>query len=403
MRFSERARAITPSSTFAFDARAKEMVRKGIDVVSFGTGEPDFDTPKLIQDAGIEAIQKGITRYTPVTGLLPLREAICRKMKEDHGLSYEPSQVLVSSGAKMSLYTAFQVLLSPGDEVLIPAPYWVSYVEQVKLADGVPVIVPSTEKDGFRIKPAALRKYITPKTRVLLLNSPSNPSGAVYTEAEIRAIAEVALEHNLTIVSDEIYEKLIYDGNSHFSIAQVSPEMQERTILINGVSKTYAMTGWRIGYAVGPKDAIKLMANLQGHSTSNASSIGQYASITALTGSQDAFRTMKAEFEKRRNLMVERVNKIPGFSCRKPEGAFYVFANISELLHKTLSGVTINSGDDLADVLLDHAHVAVIPGSGFGMPDFVRFSYATSINRIEEGLDRINRYLSEQLKLGEVV
>lgn len=395
MHFSERALSIKPSATLELDARTKEMVRSGVDVVSFGAGEPDFDTPEFIGDAGVEAIRKGITRYTPVAGQLPLREAICAKMWNDHGLSYKPNQVLVSCGAKHSLYNAFQVLCSPGDEVIIPSPYWVSYIEQVRMAGGVPVIVPTSEQDGFRLQPEALKAAITPRTRILLLNSPSNPSGTVYTRCELERIAEIILKTDMAVISDEIYEKLVYDGTRHVSIAQVSDEIKERTVIINGVSKTYAMTGWRLGYAVADAKAIGLMVNLQSHCTSNASSIAQHAATAALTGPQDEIEAMRAEFGRRRNRMVERLNNMPGISCRKPEGAFYTFASVKGLIGRSLHGTLIASGDDVARLLLEKAHVAVVPGSSFGMPAYVRLSYATSMERIEEGLNRMEAFLAD--------
>lgn len=393
MHFSERALSIKPSATLELDARTKEMVRSGIDVISFGAGEPDFDTPGFICDAGVEAIRKGITRYTPVAGLLPLREAVCAKMWNDHGLSYNPNQVLVSCGAKHSLYNALQVLCSPGDEVIVPSPYWVSYVEQIRMAGGVPVIVATREQDGFRLQPEALKGAITPRTRLLMLNSPSNPSGTVYSRRELEAIADFILAHDITVISDEIYEKLVYDDTCHVSIAQLGDEIKNRTIVINGVSKTYAMTGWRIGYAVGPADAIGLMCNLQSHSSSNATSISQYASIAALIGPQDEIVKMRSEFARRRNRMVERLQRMSGVSCRKPEGAFYTFASIEGLIGCSLHGTTVQSGDDLARMLLEKAHVTVVPGSSFGMPSYIRLSYATSMESIEQGMNRIEEFL----------
>lgn len=402
MRFSERALAITPSATLAFDARVKELVRNGIDVIGFCAGEPDFDTPRNIQDAGVEAIRTGITRYTAVAGLLPLREAICQKMWRDQGLKYEPKNVLVSCGAKQSLYNAFQVLCGPGDEVVIPRPYWVSYVEQVLMTGAKPVLLSATEADGFRIRPENLKKAITPRTRVLVLNSPCNPTGTVYSRAELQSIAEIAVAHDLVILSDEVYEKLVYDGDGHVSIAQLGEDVRERTIVINGVSKTYAMTGWRIGYAVGDARVIGLMTALQGHVTSNAASIAQHAAIAALNGPQDHLLAMRDEFARRRNRMVERLNRMPGMVCRRPEGAFYAFVNVSGLIGQSLAGAVINSGDDLANVMLDNAHVAVVPGSGFGMSDYVRLSYATSMDRIEEGMDRMQAFLESNLEAATV-
>lgn len=398
MRLSTRALAINPSATLALDARAKEMARNGVDVVGFGAGEPDFDTPEYIRQAGIEAIHAGRTRYTPVAGVLALREAVCRKMHRDHGLGYGPGQVLVSSGAKQSLYNAFQALCSPGDEVIIPSPYWVSYVEQVRLAGATPVIVGTRAEDGFRMQPEALREAITPRTRVLVINSPSNPAGVVYSRHDLEQIAEIAVAADLAIVSDEIYEKLVYDGTKHVSIAEIGSEVQERTIIINGVSKTYAMTGWRIGYAVGPADVVRVMANLQGHVTSNASSVGQYAAMAALDGPSDEIMHMRDQFSLRRDRLVERINGMPGLSCRKPSGAFYVFADMSGLVGRELGGVLVRNGDDLAEVLLEKVHVAVVPGSGFGMEEYIRLSYATSLELIDKGMTRLEGYLRQSLE-----
>lgn len=394
MRLSERASQISPSPTLAIDAKAKQMKASGIKVISFGVGEPDFDTPDNIKTAAIEAIKAGETRYTPAGGTLKLKQAIVDKFKRDNGLEYQTNQIVVSVGAKHALYNAFQVLCQPGDEVILPAPYWVSYIEQIKLSGAEAVIVEAKEENGFKLTPEELRQAITPKTRVFLLNSPSNPTGSVYTRDELEVLGKVLLEHNLTIVSDEIYEKLLYDGLEHISIASISPELKENTVVINGVSKAYAMTGWRIGYAAAPVAVAKAMADLQSHSTSNPTSIAQAASIEALNGPQDAVGTMAVEFEKRRNYMIERINAIEGVTCPKPGGAFYLYPNISAYFGKSYQGTPINNATELANFLLEVAEVAVVPGVAFGNDDFIRLSYATSMENIKEGMNRIENFLS---------
>lgn len=397
MYLSEKVKNISPSSTLAIDSKFKQMKADGIDVVGFGTGEPDFDTPDYIKQAAIEAIQSGKTKYTPAAGTMELRKAICEKFQRENGLHYEPSQIIVSNGAKHSLVNTFMAILNPGDEVIIPAPFWVSYPEMVKIADGVPVVIETKEADEFKFTAEEFERAITPKTRALVLNSPSNPTGMVYTEEELRAIADVAVKHGIYVVSDEIYEHLIYEGK-HVSIASFNDEIKELTIIINGVSKTYAMTGWRIGYSASNPAIAKIMANLQSHASSNPNSIAQAATVAALSGGEEEIAFMKAEFQKRRDYMVERINHIPGVSCRNPHGAFYVVMNISALKGKTLGGKLIQTSDDFADVLLEQARVALVPCSGFGADDFVRWSYATSMENIKEGLDRLERFLSEASK-----
>ena len=391
---SEKVKSISPSSTLAIDSKFKQMKADGIDVVGFGTGEPDFDTPDYIKQAAIEAIQSGKTKYTPAAGTMELRKAICEKFQRENGLHYEPTQIIVSNGAKHSLVNAFMAILNPGDEVIIPAPFWVSYPEMVKIADGVPVVIETKEADEFKFTAEEFERAITPKTRALVLNSPSNPTGMVYTEEELRAIADVAVKHGIYVVSDEIYEHLIYEGK-HVSIASFNDEIKDLTIIINGVSKTYAMTGWRIGYSASNPEIAKIMANLQSHASSNPNSIAQAATVAALSGGEEEIAFMKAEFKKRRDYMVERINQIPGVSCRNPHGAFYVVMNISALKGKTLGGKLIQTSDDFADVLLEQARVALVPCSGFGADDFVRWSYATSMDNIKEGLNRLERFLSE--------
>ncbi|MBO5930482.1 MAG: pyridoxal phosphate-dependent aminotransferase [Clostridia bacterium] len=393
MYLSEKVKRISPSSTLAIDSKFKQMKADGIDVVGFGTGEPDFDTPDYIKQAAIEAINSGKTKYTPAAGTMELRKAVCEKLQNENGLHYEPSQIIISNGAKHALVNAFMAILNPGDEVIVPAPFWVSYPEMVKIADGVPVVIETKEEDEFKFTAEQFEQAINPKTRALVLNSPSNPTGMVYTEEELRAIADVAVKHGIYVISDEIYEHLIYEGK-HVSIASFNEQIKDLTIIINGVSKTYAMTGWRIGYSAAHPEIAKIMANLQSHAASNPNSIAQAATVAALSGGKEEIAFMKAEFKKRRDYMVERINKIPGVSCRNPHGAFYVVMNISKLKGKTFGGKLIQTSDDFADVLLEKARVALVPCSGFGADDFVRWSYATSMDNIKEGLDRLESFLS---------
>lgn len=390
---SKKAMAINPSPTLTIDAKAKELLSKGIDVVGFGAGEPDFDTPEAIKSSACKALEAGHTKYTPASGTLDLKKAVCTKMLRDQNLQYEPKHVVIGCGAKHVLYNLFQVICNPGDEVLLPAPYWVSYSEQVSLADGKPVIVATQESTGFKLSPEEFKAAITPRTKAIVLNSPSNPTGSVYTREELQGLADIAVEHGILVVSDEIYEKLIYDGDGHISIAQLGPEIKELTFIVNGVSKTFSMTGWRIGYGVGNAEIIKAMSDLQSHSTSNPTTFCQTASVEALVNPPAEVESMVAEFKKRRDYMVERVQGISGLSCNKPSGAFYVFANISGLIGKSYNGRTITNGDDLAELLLEQVNVAVVPGSGFGTPEYIRLSYAISMERIKEGLDRIAKFI----------
>lgn len=390
---SRKARGISPSPTLAIDSKFKEMKANGEDVVGFGAGEPDFETPQHIKDAAIAAIHAGKTRYTPAAGTLALRKAVAEKFKRENGLEYKPSNIVVSNGAKHSLVNAFMAILNPGDEVLIPAPYWVSYPEMVKIADGVPVSLQAREEDGFKVTAAQIRAAITDKTKALVLNSPSNPTGMVYTREELQEIADLAVEKNLYVVSDEIYEHLIYEGE-HVSIASFNEKIKDLTIVINGVSKTYAMTGWRIGFAAANDEIAKAMANIQSHASSNPNSIAQEATIAALTGGDEEILRMKRHFHKRRDFMVEMINSIDGVSCTMPHGAFYIMMNISQLKGKTLYGKVIASADDFAELFLSVAKVAVVPGTGFEAEDFVRWSYATSMDNIVEGLERLKKFLS---------
>jgi aspartate aminotransferase len=386
---SKRAKAIKPSPTLAMAAKAKAMKVQGIDVVDFGVGEPDFDTPENVKQAGIKAIQSGFTKYTPAGGTDELRDAVVDKLKKDNGLAYERSQVLISCGAKHSLYNIAEALFDPGDEVIIPSPYWVSYPDQVILNDAVPVIVETTEQEGFRISAAKLEKAITKRTKAFVLNSPSNPTGLAYDRKTLEEIAVVAVKHRIYVISDEIYEKLVYDGFTHTSIASLNPEIKELTIVVNGVSKSHAMTGWRIGFAAGPKDVITAMANIQSQSTSNPASISQKAALEALRGPQDFLPVMNAEFDKRRKYMVERLNTMKGVSCMLPVGAFYAFPNVSRLYGKSAGGKTIRNSADLSAYLLEAAKVALVSGDSFGADAYIRLSYATSMDIIKKGMDRI--------------
>lgn len=395
MGIAKRAQAIKPSPTLATAAKAKSMKAQGIDVVDFGVGEPDFDTPENVKQAGIKAIQSGFTKYTPAGGTDELKEAVIEKFKRDNNLTYEKSQVLISCGAKHSLYNIAEALFDPGDEVIIPSPYWVSYPDQVLLNDATPVIVETTETEGFKLSAQKLERAITKKTKALVLNSPSNPTGLAYDKKTLEEIAAIAVKHRITVISDEIYEKLLYDGFTHFSIASLNQEIKDLTIVVNGVSKSHAMTGWRIGYAAGPKDIITAMANIQSQSTSNPCSISQKAALEALRGPQDFIKTMNVEFDKRRKYMVEQLNKIPGVSCLMPVGAFYAFPNVARLYGKSIQGKTIKNSSDLATYLLEEAKVALVSGDAFGADPYIRLSYATSMENIQKGLNRIAKAVSE--------
>ena len=395
MYISKRLQSIKPSPTLAIDAKAKALKAKGVDIISFGTGEPDFDTPQNIKDAAIKAINSGFTKYCPVSGTPDLKDAIIKKFKEDNNLEYTREQVMVSCGGKHSLFNLFQTIFDEGDEVIIPAPYWVSYPDMAVLAGAVPIFITTSDKNHFKVKPTEIEKVITKKTKAFILNSPSNPTGNTYTKEELEEIADICIKNNLLIISDEIYEKLVYDNFKFFSIAQVSKEVKDHTIVVNGVSKAFAMTGWRIGYAAGPKEIIAAMTKMQSQSTSCPTSISLKAATEALNGDKACLETMRVEFEKRRNYIVDRLNKINGITCLKPEGAFYVFPNISNLLEKTYNGKLINTDIELADYLLDEAKIAVVPGSAFGAKGFIRFSYATSMEKIVEGLNRLEAALKK--------
>ena len=386
---AERTKLIKPSVTLAIAAKAGKLRAEGVDVVNFSAGEPDFDTPEHIKLAAVEALRKGMTKYTDVKGIEPLREAIADSYRRTHDLSYRKEDVLVSCGAKHSLYNILQAVVNPGDEVVIPAPYWVSYADMALLAGGVPRLIPSAESAGFRISPEQLAAALTPGTRVFFLNSPCNPTGACYNREELLALAAVLEKHDCLILADDIYERIVYDGFEVHNILTLSPALRDRTIIVNGVSKSYAMTGWRIGYALGPSDVIAAAGKIQSQSTSNPTSIAQAAALEAIRGPQDTVAAMAREFQKRRDVIVERLNAIDGISCRKPEGAFYVFPNVGKLLNKTGRGKKLASPCDIADYLLEEAKVAAVPGEDFGSHEHIRFSYATSLEDIEKGMARI--------------
>ncbi len=395
MGYSKKAEGITPSVTLAITTKAKELSNAGVDVVSFGVGEPDFNTPKHIIEAAIKAMEEGKTKYTATPGIPELRKAICKKFKNDNGLDYTVDQIIVSTGAKQCLANSFLAILNPGDEVLVAAPYWVSYPELIKLADGVPVIVNTTEETMYKYSLEALEKAVTDKTKAIVLNSPNNPTGTIYEKEELEMIAEFAKKHDLLIIADEIYEKLIYDGKKHISIASLSEDAYKRTIVINGLSKAFAMTGWRIGYLAADEKIVKLMKSIQSHMTSGTNSITQYAAVAALEGDMTEQEKMVEEFEKRRNYMLQRIEKMKDISCISPSGAFYVMLNIGNYLGKSVSNIKINNSVEFADKLLDEDKVAVVPGAGFGLDSYVRLSYATSMKEIERGLDRIENFLKK--------
>ena len=392
---SSRAKSLKPSPTLAINAKAKAMQAQGIRVVSFGAGEPDFDTPGNIKRTAIKAIEDGFTKYTAVGGIDELKDAVIHKFKRDNGLLFKRSEILVSCGGKHSFYNLAQAIFDRGDEVIIPAPYWVSYPPMVALAEATPVIIETEEENGFKVTPENLKKAITSRTKALVLNSPSNPTGGAYTKGELEKIAEIALSQGFFVISDEIYEKIIYDGFEFTSIASLGEEIKKRTIIVHGVAKTYAMTGWRIGYTAGPEEIISAMSNIQSQSTSNPTSISQKASVEALIGPQEEVNKMVSAFAQRRNYIVDRLNEIPGVSCFKPIGAFYVFPSFSEYYGKTYQGKKINNSTELADYFLDVAKVAVVPGIEFGADPFERLSYATSMEDIREGVDRIEEALKK--------
>ena len=390
---SKVASAVQPSSTLAIDSLAKQMRADGIDVIGFGTGEPDFPTPQNIVEAAERAMAENKTKYTPASGIPQLKEAVCYRMKEDCGLDYRPENCFVASGAKHNVYLALQALLNPGDEVILPAPFWVSYIEMVRLARGIPVVIYADEQAHFKMTAEQLEQAITPKTKCLILNNPSNPTGMMYNRAELEALARVCVKHDLYVISDEIYNALVYDDTQFVSFASLGDDVRERTILVNGVSKSYAMTGWRVGYALANKEITGVMSRYASHSTGAPSTISQWASVEARTGPQQPREQMRCAFEKRRNYLVERMNQIAGVRCLRPQGAFYVMMDLKQILGATIQGVRITDCDVFAKAFLDQAKVAVVPGSGFYAPEYVRWSYATSMENIEKGLDRLEKFL----------
>ena len=393
---SKRGLAIEPSVTLAISAKATALKKAGEDIINFSVGEPDFNTPENIQKAGIEAITTGITKYTPASGTVALKEAVIKKFEIDNNLIYKLSEIIISNGGKHSLFNALMAILNPEDEVMFGIPYWVSYPELVNIAGGTPVMIKTLEENNFKFSSKELEAHRTDKTKAIIINSPSNPTGAVYNKKELEDIADWAVKNNIFVISDELYEKLIYDGEDHISIASLNDDIKSLTILINGVSKAYAMTGWRIGYAAADEKIIKIMSNIQSHTTSNPSSISQYASVEALSGNQESLAVMKVEFNKRRKAMAKLINSINGISCTIPKGAFYIMLNYSQLKGERVEGVEINTSMDFANLLLDKCKVAVVPGVAFGDDDYVRLSYATSLENIISGLGRVKDLLGSK-------
>ncbi len=395
MYLSKKFQSVAPSSTLAITAKVNEMKANGINVVGFGAGEPDFNTPEHIREAAIKAINDGFTRYTPASGTKELKAAVAEKFRRENNLSYGIENIVISNGAKHSLMNALGVILNPGDEVIIPTPCWVSYPEMVKLNDGVPVLLKASEEEGFVVSAEKIKSAITDKTRAVIINTPSNPTGMIYSEEELRKIADLCVEKNIYVISDEIYEHLIYDGGKHVSIASFNDKIKDLTIIINGVSKTFAMTGWRIGYTASNATLAKAMGSVQSHATSNPNSIAQKATEAALNGSMGTVLAMRSEFEKRRTYMVNRINTLNGVSCLMPQGAFYVMMNIKNLFGKSINGKTITDSGSFAEILLDEALVSVVPCKDFDSDEHVRWSYATSMENIKEGLDRLERFLGK--------
>jgi aspartate aminotransferase len=395
LELSKKAKAVKPSSTLAITAKAKELKASGVDIVGFGAGEPDFNTPKNICDAGIEAINTGFTKYTPASGTNELKSAISKKFKEFNGLDYAPNQIVISNGGKQGLSNVFDAILNPGDEVIIPAPYWLSYPEMVKLSDGVPVFIFGTKENGYKVTAKQLEDAITDKTKAFVLNTPSNPTGMIYTKKELEAIADVIVKHDIYCVSDEMYEYLIYGDDKHVSIASLNDEIYKRTITCSGLSKSYAMTGWRIGYTGSSVEIAKLMGAMQSHATSNPNSIAQYASVEALTGPQEDMVKMRDEFNRRRIYMYNRIKGFPHVDLLEPKGAFYVFIDLSEALKLSYKGTKLETAAKVAEILINEFAVAVIPCADFGFPTHIRLSYAISMESIEKGLNRIEDFLKQ--------
>lgn len=395
LELSKKAAAVKPSSTLAITAKAKELKAQGKDVVGFGAGEPDFNTPQNICDAAVAAIHDGFTKYTPASGINELKEAVCKKFKEFNHLDYTPEQIVISNGGKHSLTNIFTALINPGDEVIIPAPYWLSYPEIVKLAGGTPVVVQTTKEQGYKLTAKALEDAITEKTKAVVLNTPNNPTGMLYTEEELRSIAAVVVAKDIYVVADEMYENLVYGDRKHISIASFGKEIYDRTITCSGLAKSYAMTGWRIGYTGSSKEIAKMMGSVQSHQTSNPNSIAQKAAVEALNGSQDSVKTMHQEFDKRRKYMYERVCKMPLVTTIEPMGAFYVFVDAAQVIGKKYKGETLSSVVQAADILINDYNTAIVPCADFGFENHFRLSYAISLEQIEKGLDRIESFLKE--------
>lgn len=394
IQLAKRVGTLTPSTTLAITAKAKQMKAEGYDVIGLGAGEPDFNTPQHIIDAAVASMEEGHTKYTPSGGLPALKKEVAAKLKRDQGLEYDVKEIIVTNGAKHALYTLFQVLLDEGDEVIIPTPYWVSYPEQVKLAGGVPVYIEGAEANNFKVTPDQLKQAVTEQTKAVIINSPSNPTGMIYSKEELKALGDVCLEKGILIISDEIYEKLVYGEHKHVSVAEISDELKERTIIINGVSKSHSMTGWRIGYAAGNSEIIGAMTDLASHSTSNPTSNAQYATIAAYSGTQAPVEEMRKAFEERLNIIHQKLVDIPGITCIKPQGAFYLFPNVK--VAAKLAGC--KDVDEFVEKLLTEAQVAVVPGSGFGSPDNIRLSYATSLELLEAAVERIRDYIQSKQK-----
>lgn len=394
VKLSQKHLGLSTSMTLAIAAKAKEMKSKGINVIGFGVGEPDFNTPKNIIEKAKLAMDEGKTGYTAAAGAPELKKTIVKKLKEDNNLDYKESQIIVSNGAKHSIYNSLQAICNPGDEVIIGNPYWVSYPELIKMAEAVPVLIDCPEENEFKINPEDLKNKVTDKTKCIILNSPANPTGSVYTREELEAIAKIAVDNNIIVISDEIYEKLIYDNEEHISIASLNEKIKDLTIVVNGLSKGYAMTGWRIGYTASHESISKIMSNIQSHATSNPNTIAQYASIEALEGDQTSIEDMRKEFDARRKFMVDKINSIDNLSCICPKGAFYVMINIEKLIGKTIKGKEIQGSLDITELILEHGEVAVVPGIAFGVDKFIRLSYANSLDNIKEGLNRIDKVIN---------
>ncbi len=392
---SKKALAVEPSSTLAITAKSKELKEQGLDVVGFGAGEPDFNTPDNICQAAIKAINDGFTKYTPASGINELKDAISKKFKEFNGIDYKPNQIVISNGGKHSLTNVFEAILNPGDEVIIPAPYWLSYPEIVKLSDGVPVYVRGEKEAGYKVSAAQLQAATTDKTKAIILNTPSNPTGMIYTEAELREIADYAVKNDVYVVADEMYEHLVYNGEKHVSIASFNEEIYKRTITVSGLAKSYAMTGWRIGYTGSSAEIAKVMGSIQSHQTSNPNSIAQKAAVEALVGDQSTVKMMIEKFDERRKYMYERFTKMPNVSVIEPLGAFYVFVDVNGALEKEYKGKKVESAANMANILIEDYNVAIIPCADFGFPDHIRLSYATSIELIDKGLTRIEAFLND--------